>query len=101
METQKSKEAEIWIDVRTRGEYRSGHIRIDPPSQIYNIPVDEVEYKISEFIPDKNTKFYIYCLSGSRVDYAAMVLKSQGYVNLVNKGSIYNLLGEGYQIVAE
>lgn len=92
---------QIWVDVRTRGEYRGGHIRVDPPSKIYNIPVDEVEFKISEVIPDKNREFYIYCLSGSRVGYAEMVLKSQGYTKVINKGSIYALLGEGHQIVTD
>lgn len=98
---QNSNEKEIWIDVRTRGEYRGGHIRIDPPSEIHNIPVDEVEFKIGEVIKDANQKFYIYCLSGARVDYAEMILKSKGYTNVINKGSIYSLLGQGYQIVNE
>lgn len=70
------KENIILLDVRTPEEYVKGKIEGS-----INIPVDEVADRVVAEIPDKNKTMYVYCLSGSRSDYAAALLLQMGYTN--------------------
>ncbi|MFZ2026692.1 MAG: rhodanese-like domain-containing protein [Microgenomates group bacterium] len=62
------------IDVRTPEEVIKGAIKGS-----VSIPLDELESKIEEQIPDKNRTIYLYCLSGSRSEVAADMLTNRGY----------------------
>lgn len=64
----------ILLDVRTPGEFAKGAIEGS-----VNIPVDELSSRISAEFPDKNRTIYVYCLSGSRSDYAVALLLQMGY----------------------
>lgn len=70
------------LDVRTAGEFRSGHIAKalqadwNNPSQFR----DRTQHL------DKNKPVYIYCLSGARSAAAARVLREQGF-------TVYELAG--------
>lgn len=66
------------IDVRTIGEYEKGKI----PGSI-NIPVDQIESIENKSI-DKNSRIYVYCLSGSRSAIAVDRLIKMGYKNAFN-----------------
>ena len=76
------------IDVRTPPEYREGHI----PGSL-NFPVDRVSH-IQKVIPDKNTKLFVYCFSGSRSRSACEILHKIGYHHVTNIGGIAFWNGE-------
>jgi rhodanese-related sulfurtransferase len=78
-----NKKADIvLLDVRTLGDYKKGRIEGS-----INIPVDEIQNKGGSLLPDKEKNIYVYCLSGSRSDYAASALIQMGYVNVFSMTS--------------
>ena len=56
----------VILDVRNPGEYRNGHI----PKAI-NIPVNEIQGRLSEISLYRNSAILVYCSSGSRSIKAA------------------------------
>lgn len=74
------KEGAIILDVRTKGEYGSGHIRGS-----VNIPVDQLYKNLPKF-KDKNRTIITCCESGMRSSSAKRILKSSGFVNVHNGG---------------
>ncbi|MHB1673614.1 MAG: rhodanese-like domain-containing protein [Acidobacteriaceae bacterium] len=70
------------IDVRTSGEFNSGHL----PKAI-NLPLDEIEAKLPRRVKDKSQALLLHCQSGMRSGMAKKKLKSLGYVNAFNLGS--------------
>jgi rhodanese-related sulfurtransferase len=74
----------VVIDVRTPGEYQSGHI---PNSKL--IPVDEIEERFTE-VPKEADPILVVCQGGGRSAAACQILSEKGYVNLVN---IYDGMG--------
>ena len=72
------KEKAIYLDVRTPGEFESGHL----PGAI-NVSNRILESKISALIPDKNTKIYVYCQEITRSPLATKTLNNLGYKNAV------------------
>jgi phage shock protein E len=69
--------APVIVDVRTPGEFASGHI----PGAI-NIPYDQMEARVSEIIAYKDEPVVMYCRSGRRSGIAAPVLVAQGFASL-------------------
>lgn len=63
------------IDVRTAGEFSSGHI----PSAI-NIDVNSREFNQKTARLDKNHPVALYCRSGARSKAAAKRLAEQGFI---------------------
>ncbi|MFN8360669.1 MAG: rhodanese-like domain-containing protein [Candidatus Kapaibacterium sp.] len=76
------------VDVRSNGEYASGHIK-----NSINIPVDQLSNNLSKF-KDKNTPIITCCASGMRSATAKGILKSNGYTNVHNGGSWQSLQGK-------
>ncbi|MGO8838455.1 MAG: rhodanese-like domain-containing protein [Limisphaerales bacterium] len=70
------------IDVRSRGEFNSGHL----PTAI-NIPLDEIATALPRRVKDKNQTLLLHCLSGTRSGMAKGKIKSLGYANVFNLGS--------------
>jgi len=70
----------IFIDVREPDEYARGHVE-----GAMNIPPSALLAGASDLndIP-KDTELVLYCVSGSRSNVAANILRSLGYTNLVN-----------------
>jgi rhodanese-related sulfurtransferase len=60
------------LDVRTPGEFASGH-----PDPAMNIPVDQVDARLAEL--DRTRPVVVYCQSGRRSAAAAEVLTAAGY----------------------
>ena len=60
------------LDVRTTGEYRSGHIE-----GFQNIPVDELRKRLDEV--KKGKPVYVICQSGLRSYIACRILAGNGY----------------------
>lgn len=71
----------LLVDVRTPGEYSSGHL---PGSKL--IPISQVSVRIAEFGSDKSRPIVVYCRSGSRSGKAAKILEANGYTNVQNGG---------------
>lgn len=79
-------ESEYWIDVRTAGEYETGHVKGSA-----HIPYDEIADKITALTANKEAKLHLYCRSGNRAGRALKVLQEMGYDNAHNDGGISNL----------
>ena len=60
------------IDVRSEGEYASGHL-----AGAKLIPVQEIEDRLSEI--DKQQPVLLYCRSGHRSGNALKILQTHGY----------------------
>ncbi|MEN9346092.1 MAG: hypothetical protein RLZZ60_1561 [Bacteroidota bacterium] len=71
----------IILDVRSKGEYQSGHIKGS-----MNIPVDALNNQLSQ-LKDKNKPIITCCASGMRSAAAKNILKSNGYQTVYNGGS--------------
>ena len=78
----------VLVDVRSRQEYREVHI----PNSL-NIPLDQIKM-IQEKIRDKNSRLFVYCLSGGRSATACMYLEKMGYTDVTNIGGISKWTGE-------
>ena len=79
-ETKKEEEKQdtIIVDVRTKEEYETGHIK-----GAINIPHYEINEKIDL---DKSKTIMVYCKSGTRSAIAYEALKKLGY-NVVDLGA--------------
>ena len=76
------KNGALVIDVRSPGEFNSGHL----PTAI-NIPLDEIETALPSRVKDKNQVLLLHCQSGMRSGMAKQKLKGMGYTNVFNLGS--------------
>ena len=70
------------IDVRSKAEYNTGHIK-----NAISIPLDNIEDVLTR-IKDKKTTLLLYCQSGKRALEAANYLANQGYENIYTFGGI-------------
>ena len=75
----------IIIDVRSKSEYDSEHIK-----DCINIPHYEIGRKINEYVTDKNTPINLYCAAGGRASAAKSTLISMGYTQVANLGGYSN-----------
>ena len=78
--SEKMREGAIVLDVRTTGEYASGHVKGSK-----NIPLNQVSAKVQK-IKSWNKPVITCCASGMRSASAASMLKSQG-IEAYNGGS--------------
>ena len=76
------KSGALVIDVRSPGEFSSGHL----PNAL-NIPLDEIETALPRRVPDKNQVLLLHCQSGMRSGMAKKKLNGLGYANAFNLGS--------------
>jgi len=72
------------VDVRTATEFGGGHIE-----GALNIPVDDLKIRLAELEP-KDRPVVVYCHSGARSVGAAQMLKTAGFVQVFDLGSIRN-----------
>jgi rhodanese-related sulfurtransferase len=75
----------IVLDVRTKGEYGSGHIKGS-----VNIPVDQLQKNLQKF-KDKKRPIITCCASGMRSASAKGILSSNGFSEVYNGGSWMSL----------
>lgn len=76
------KSGALIIDVRSPGEFNSGHL-----AQAINLPLDKIETVLPGRVPDKNQVLLLHCASGTRSGVARQKLKKLGYANAFNLGS--------------
>lgn len=77
-------EGGVIVDVRTRGEYKSGHIKGSK-----NIPLDEIGRSLHKL--EKNKPVIVCCRSGMRSAQAMNVLRQNGFERVHNGGGWANL----------
>ena len=75
----------ILLDVRTPDEYQAQHIE-----GAILIPVNEIEARAAQELPDKNAVILVYCRSGNRSLQAADILARMGYTHIYEMGGIAN-----------
>ena len=73
------KQGAIILDVRSKGEFQSGHIKGS-----INIPVDTLNSNFSKL--KKDNTIITCCASGMRSASAKSILKSNGYNEVHNGG---------------
>lgn len=78
------KEGAFIVDVRTPGEFASGHA-----NGSVNIPLDQLPQQLSKFKNEKN--IIVCCQSGGRSGQAKIVLEKNGIANVINGGSWNNV----------
>jgi phage shock protein E len=79
---EKLKAGALVIDVRSVGEFSSGHM-----AKAINIPLDEIETALPKRVKDKNQVLLLHCASGMRSGMAKGKLTGLGYTNTFNLGS--------------
>ena len=85
----KNNKDTLILDVRSLGEFRSGHI---PKSK--NIPVQELSSKVNTLESYKEDDIIVYCASGGRSASAANILAKSGFNKVYNLGGIGNYKGK-------
>ncbi|MFX0000821.1 MAG: rhodanese-like domain-containing protein [Candidatus Hodarchaeota archaeon] len=84
----------IILDVRTQEEYNSNHI-----CNATLIPLGDLESRISELQPFKDTEIIVYCRSGSRSAEASVILVSYNFTKVFNMlGGILAWISQGYDV---
>ena len=74
------------MDVRSKEEFDEFSL----PNSI-NISVEDIEYgKVPEV--SRDSKIYVYCMSGARAERATQMLKMSGFNHAVNAGGIMSLI---------
>ncbi len=71
------------LDVRSPAEFAGGHL----PGAI-NVPVDQLESRITTVVPDKATPLLVHCRSGGRSAKAIPILQKLGYATVLDLGSL-------------
>jgi rhodanese-related sulfurtransferase len=79
------EEGAMIIDVRTPGEFASGHI-----NGSMNIPLNKLSDNLKK-LKDKNKPLITCCASGMRSASAKGILKTNGYTNVHNGGAWHSL----------
>jgi phage shock protein E len=83
----KIEQGAIILDVRTPGEYETGHI-----DGSINIPLSKLHAK--KLSLDKNETYITVCSHGLRSIKAMNLLKEKGYQNVFNGGALADLESE-------
>lgn len=79
------KNGAVILDVRSKGEFESGHIK-----GALHIPVDNLSNQL-EKLKDKNKTIITCCASGMRSGRAKSILEAKGYKSVFNGGGWQSL----------
>ena len=79
------KDGAVILDVRTSGEFSTGHIKGS-----VNIPVNALSKNLAK-LKAKNKPIITCCASGMRSASAKGILQSNGFSNVYNGGSWHSL----------
>ena len=75
------REGAAVVDVRTQGEFATGHL----PKAI-NIPLDRIEADLPGRFTDRDQTLLLHCQSGMRSGMAVSKLRALGYTRVFNLG---------------
>jgi len=85
------------LDVRTQSEYNEGHLE-----NAVLIPLSELESRIDEILPYRDTEIIVYCKVGGRSAEASSILDSYNFTKVFNvQGGITAWESAGYPIIHE
>lgn len=84
----KATSGAVLLDVRTREEYKEGHI-----GGSKNLPLQSIN-EAPTLISKKDTPLFVHCLSGGRSRSATATLKQMGYTNVTDIGGIADYNGK-------
>ncbi len=76
-------EGTVIIDVRTPGEFASGHLE-----GALNIDVQSPDFAAQVSQLDPNQEYFIYCRSGNRSGQAISQMSNMGFTSMINGGSV-------------
>ena len=76
----------VLIDVRSIGEFNSGHIE-----GAVCLPLDRIQHDIVSVVPDKGAPLLLYCRSGARSGRACEIVSQLGYLDTRHGGGIGSL----------
>ena len=71
------------VDVRSPGEFASGHV-----TGSINLPLDRLAQQAGTLLPERDRPLVLCCLSGARSGMAVQWLRTQGYQKVANGGSV-------------
>ena len=83
----------ILLDVRSPGEFASGHVE-----GALNIPHDQISGRLGELLKYKGNEIVLYCRSGRRSGLAQAQLTKEGFRSTYNAGGISALQSAGARI---
>jgi phage shock protein E len=86
------EESGVIIDVRTKSEYNSGHLK--KTDYNFDMSSSDFEQKLKKL--DKNKNYFLYCRSGARSGRATQVMKRNGFENVYNVGGLQSLVNAGF-----
>jgi phage shock protein E len=76
-------EGTVIIDVRTPGEFASGHLE-----GALNIDVQSPDFAAQVSQLDPTQEYFIYCRSGNRSGQAISRMSNMGFTSMINGGSV-------------
>jgi rhodanese-related sulfurtransferase len=86
--------APLILDVRTPGEYATGHI----PGAV-NIPHTELRDRLSELMSHQNEEIVVHCQTGPRAGVAQSILSQAGFMQIRElEGHMQQWKASGYPI---
>ncbi|MCS6820727.1 MAG: rhodanese-like domain-containing protein [Microscillaceae bacterium] len=77
-------EGAFLVDVRTPSEFKAGSVK-----GAVNIPLDTISSNLSKFKSKQH--IVVFCQSGIRSSQAKAILEKNGFENIINGGSWYNV----------
>lgn len=86
MSSQNEHPSPLFIDVRSAGEFASGHL-----DGALNLPLDQLQHGIAHVAPRLDQELVLYCASGARSAFACAVLQQMGYTRATNGGGVGTL----------
>lgn len=90
-----NKNSGIVLDVRTLGEYKSGHLK-----DALLIPIQSLSNRLKELKGKEDTPIYIYCRSGNRSTVASKILIDAGFNKIYNlRAGINDWKRAGFSVV--
>lgn len=78
------KNGAVIVDVRSKGEFASGHVKGS-----VNIPLEQITNSVNDL--KKHNHVIVCCRSGNRSGMAKRTLQSKGLNNVTNGGSWQNV----------
>ena len=82
----------IVLDVRTRMEYKDGHI-----AGAIHIPLGELRSRLDELQQYRDRPIFTYCLTGIRSYYALRALRLNGFEKVYNLAGSWRTWGSHYR----
>lgn len=92
-----AKDSGVVLDVRTPGEYKSGHV-----AQAVLIDITQADFEDKIKALDKEKTYYVYCRSGNRSTKASTLMSGLGFTKVYNiRDGIDNILVSGVPVSKE